>query len=110
METKRRKRTGEAVKGFGTLFTKVPQFADILGEERKNARTFINRPARYVFLAENIVTGEGEFREAAADHARRVHVVLNDENVGEVQRYRVEGLCLEKPLRDLLGKSTLFFF
>ncbi len=53
-----RKRTGEVVKGFGTEFIKVPQFADILKEERKNARTFINRPARYVFLAENIVTAE----------------------------------------------------
>ena len=75
-----KKRTGEVVKGFGTDFIKVPQFADILGEERKNARTFMNLPARYVFLAENIVTAEGEFREAAVDHARRVHVVLNDEN------------------------------
>jgi hypothetical protein len=80
MEYPQPKRTGEYIKGFGTEFQKVNQFEDILKIEKKNAKTFMSLPARYVFTAEKLIDAEGEFRENLKDHARRVNQVLDDEN------------------------------
>ena len=72
IDNPRPKRTGEWIKAFGNEWQKTPQYLDLLKVEEKNARTKFSMPARYVFLAEQIVTAQGNFGENMNEHAARV--------------------------------------